>query len=112
MDRKIEITNDVFDVARRIKEIDDGYFVLFDLATGRFEVHNRRQRPNTLCFVLPYDTLDCRAIDKVRETRVENVKKRLAELDEFNEKLARRQIARAAEECANKCGGSLRRLNT
>ena len=84
---KIEITNDVFDVARRIKEIDENYFVIYDRRLLRFEIHNKRQRPDTLSLVLPYDTLDCRAIDKVLSTRTEYVQKQLAKLDEFNEKL-------------------------
>lgn len=85
---KIEITNDVFDIARRIKEIDGDYFVVYDARLDRFEVHNRRQRPDTLSLVLPYNTLDCRAIDKVLSTRAERVAALLAEMDRANEKLA------------------------
>ncbi len=93
MSRKVEINNDVFDIARRLKEIDDGYFVLYDKKLMRFEVHNRRQRPDTLCLVLPYDTLDCRAIERVLRTRLDNIEKELKTMDEFNEKVSKKHLA-------------------
>ena len=91
---KVMITNDVFDIAKRIKEIDEDYFVVYDTKLCRFEVHNKRQKPDTLSLVLPYDTLDCRAIDKVLSTRTEYIAKRLAEIDEYNQKL---QISQAKQ---------------
>ena len=95
---KIEITHDVFDIARRIKEIDEDYFILYDRRLMRFEVHNRRQRPNTLSLVLPYDRLDCRAIDKVLSTRMEVVYKQLAELEKFNENISAKRQRQTAED--------------
>ena len=84
---KIMITNDVFDIAKRIKEIDQDYFVVYDKKLCRFEVHNKRQKPDTLSLVLPYDTVDCRAIDKVLSTRTEYIAKQLEE-DKLGEQLA------------------------
>ena len=40
---KIEIKEDLFDIVNRLKEIDDGYFVLYDLKKCRYEVHNKKQ---------------------------------------------------------------------
>lgn len=100
---KVMITNDVFDIAKRIKEIDDDYFVVYDTRLCRFEVHNKRQKLDTLSLVLPYDTLDCRAIDKVLSTRTEYIAKRLAEIDEYNQKLqisqAKQMVQKRLDEC-------------
>lgn len=100
---KVMITHDVFDIAKRIKEIDEDYFVVYDTRLCRFEVHNKRQKPDTLSLVLPYDTLDCRAIDKVLSTRTEYIAKRLAEIDEYNQKLqisqAKQMVQKRLDEC-------------
>ena len=100
---KVMITNDVFDIANRIKEIDNDYFVMYDKKLCRFEIHNKRQKPDTLCLVLPYDTLDCRAIDKVLSTRVEYVAKQLEQMDEYNQKLqasqAKQMVQKRLQEC-------------
>ncbi|MBQ9716071.1 MAG: hypothetical protein IJV77_06660 [Clostridia bacterium] len=103
MTAKIVIKNDVFDIAQRIKEIDNDYFVVYDKKLCRFEVHNKRQKPDTLCLVLPYDTLDCRAIEKVLSTRVQYIANKLDEIDKHNEKLQkdsqRQMVQQRLEEC-------------
>ena len=106
---KVMITNDVFDIAQRIKEIDQDYFVVYDKKLCRFEVHNKRQKPDTLSLVLPYDTLDCRAIDKVLSTRTEYVAKQLAMIDEYNEKLQISQAKQLAQKRFEECQDILRR---
>ena len=106
---KVMITNDVFDIAQRIKEIDQDYFVVYDKKLCRFEVHNKRQKPDTLSLVLPYDTLDCRAIDKVLSTRTEYVAKQLAMIDEYNEKLQISQAKQLAQQRFEECQDILRR---
>ena len=106
---KVMITNDVFDIARRIKEIDQDYFVVYDKKLCRFEVHNKRQKPDTLSLVLPYDTLDCRAIDKVLSTRTEYIAKQLAMIDEYNEKLQISQAKQMAHKRLEECQDILRR---
>lgn len=103
------ITNDVFDIARRIKEIDENYFVVYNKKLCRFEVHNKRQKPDTLSLVLPYDRLDCRAIDKVLSTRTQHVSKLLAEIDKQNEQLQQKQIKEMANKRMQECQEILRR---
>lgn len=83
------IDDDLFGVARRLKSIDDGYFVFLNYKTGKFEIHNRRQRPNTLCLVLPFDRLDERTVNRVLYTRAENVKRIVADMERDN---ARREV--------------------
>lgn len=73
----------MFGVARRLKGIDDGYFVFLNYKTGKFEVHNRRYTP-TLCLVLPYKTLDERTVNRVLYTRAERVKQIIADIERQN----------------------------
>lgn len=75
------IDDDMLGVARRLKSIDDGYFVFLNYKTGRLEVHNEKNGANTLCLVLPYDTLDERTVRRVRETRIERADELVAEIE-------------------------------
>lgn len=82
----IKIDNDVFDVVNRIKQIDDKYFVLYNLSRKKYEVHYKRAK-NTYELTLPFDTLDARAVLHVQKTKVENQKKIFAEIKVENQKL-------------------------
>ena len=77
------IFSEPFDVCDRLKSIDDGYFVVFNVKRDRYEVHNNRQT-DTFCFVVPYDKLDSRTVDYCLKTRVQNVDKLIKEMDEQN----------------------------
>ena len=68
-------------IARRLKSIDDGYFIFLNYRTGKLEVHNDKNGANTLCLVLPYDALDERTVRRVRETRIERARELIAELE-------------------------------
>lgn len=67
--RRIKITDDVFFIASRLKEVDPTYYVVYDPDRRRYEVHSDGQRGNSLCFVVPYDRLDARTIDYALRTR-------------------------------------------
>ena len=41
------IENDALDIAARLKEIDDGYFIVYNGYFKRLEVHNKKQGKNT-----------------------------------------------------------------
>jgi hypothetical protein len=83
----IYVENDVMGITKRIKEIDPGYFVMFNPRTQRYEVHHSEQPGGTLCVEIPYNELDSRAVDYVQRTRVENAKKIMAEMETRNAKL-------------------------
>ena len=61
---KIKIDDDVFDITKRIKEIDDGYFVVYNTLKNSFELHNNYQE-NTYCLTCPYECLDERVLDMI-----------------------------------------------
>lgn len=94
------IEDDMLRVCDRLRAIDDGYFVFLNYKTGRLEVHNRKDSPNTLCLVLPYDTLDERTVRRVRCTRAERVREMIARMDAENERKRRDALARAVDKAA------------
>ncbi|HEY8419523.1 MAG TPA: hypothetical protein VIL03_03725 [Clostridia bacterium] len=76
---KIKIENDLYDIANRLKAIDSGYFVLYDTARKKYEVHNSNNIGGTYCLTVPYEKLDARTIDFVQKTRRERFDKLLEE---------------------------------
>lgn len=94
------IKEDLFDVAKRLRQIDANYRLYFNQLLGRFEVHNHAQRGNSLAVVVPYDKLDARTITLVRKTRVENAKRLLAEMEKANAKAENDAVSRVVERCA------------
>lgn len=90
------IENDVLDIAARLREIDDGYFIVYNGLFRRLEVHNQRQRGNTFCLVVPSNRLNARTVELVRKTRAENADRLLAEIDEHNARVENEALRRAA----------------
>lgn len=84
------IDDDLFGVCRRLKSIDDGYFVFLNYKTGKFEVHNKKDTP-TLCLVLPYDRLDERTVRHVTYTRAERAREILERMERENARLEAEQ---------------------
>jgi hypothetical protein len=82
----IPVHDNVFDIPRRLKEIDPGYFVMFNPADQRYELHHEAQ-DFTYCLTFPYEELDGRALDYVRETRIERIDTIKQQMDEHNRKL-------------------------
>lgn len=97
------IDDDMFGVCRRLKTIDDGYFVFLNYVTGKFEVHNRRSRPNTLCLVLPYETLDERTVNRVLYTRAERMREILEQMERENAALERERKRKAIDGILSSC---------
>ena len=89
------IENDTFDIAARLKSIDDGYFILYDKRACSFEVHNNKQRGDTFSLRIPYPCLDARTVSLVRKTRAENAKKLFEEMEREKALLAQEQKSAA-----------------
>ena len=86
---KIVIDTNVFFIPERLREIDRDYYVVRDLNRKVFEIHNSAQPHNSYCLTVPYNELDCRALELVLKTRVQNVEKIIAEMDADNAKLVK-----------------------
>lgn len=85
--RLIHVTNDLFDIADRLKSINDGYRVFYNADSGKYEVHHFGQGGSSLAFVCPYDQLDCRTVEYARQTAIGRIDKLVKELDDHNAKL-------------------------
>lgn len=91
MDISVRIENDVFDIASRIKEIDNGYFIMYNRTKKRFEVHNERQKP-TLALTLPFGELDFRTVDYVLKTRISRIDEIVKEIDANNDRIEKNKM--------------------
>lgn len=90
------VENDMFDIANRLKKIDDKYFIVRNFVKHRYEVHYKRNF-NSLELVVPYDILDERTIYLVLKTRMENRHKILEEMEKENKKLEMEKIKKQKE---------------
>ncbi len=97
------VEDDLFGISRRLKSIDDGYFVFLNYKTGKFEVHNKKDTPS-LCLVLPYDRLDERTVRHVLYTRAERVADIVRRMDEQNARLERNNRYAAVGSIVAQCG--------
>lgn len=96
--RLIRITNDLFDIAARLKSVKESYVVYYNADLDRFEVHDTEQKGSTLAFVSPYKELDCRTVDYALYTSVKNAREVYADIERNN----MRQCRENAEKTINK----------
>ncbi len=99
---RTEIKHDVHKIAKRLKNIDKNYEIYFNNITKEYELHHKKQREdlgNGLLLILPFETLDKRAIDYVLKTRVQNIDiEHLSErLEKENEEVTRKKQAEAID---------------
>lgn len=93
---RIAVTSDVFGIVDRLKEIDDKYFVMLNRMTGKFEVHVRGQAMTLGC-ELPFDELDARTIEHVREHHSSRIKAILSEMEEQERRMELEHAAKLRE---------------
>ena len=89
----MEIKEDLFDIAHRLKEIDARYRVYRNRKLNRFEIHAN----GALQIATPFDRLDARTLDLVRSTRLENAGRLIEEMDKENARLKRAEESAARE---------------
>lgn len=93
---RLKIESDVFDICERIKVIDENYFVLFNLNSNKFEIHNSKYK-NSYCLTIPYRQLDSRVIELLHSTDIRNYDKIIKNLDVENEKNEKQAFEKAKE---------------
>ena len=79
--REIIETN-VYDIPQRLKEIDPGYFAVYNHADHAFEVHHKENKGDTFCLNIPYPELDARTLYRVRETKIARGKIIMKQIEE------------------------------
>ena len=83
---KIKIESDVFDIVNRIKEIDDGYFAIYDTIKNRIEIHNGKQF-NSYCFTSKFENLTASTIDEILYSNIRNIDKIMEDIDKNNQSI-------------------------
>lgn len=96
---KIKIESDVFDICNRIKEIDDGYFILYNIKNNKYEIHNFKQL-NSYCLTVPYDELDEKTLKSILETKIEYIDNIIEEIDN-NNKIEERKSNESVKNATN-----------
>jgi|AGTN01.1.fsa_nt_gi hypothetical protein len=104
----MKISNDVFDISARLKEIDPSYEVEYDFRTGKFELYGGRERRERL-IVFPFEALDQRALEHARKTRRERMDRLMREIDEENERTERDAIYKAKMEAEKRLDESAKK---
>ena len=97
MKKQALVEGDVFDICNRLKELDDTYYVVYNLETAKFEVHSAYQKCGSYCFTIPYSQLDDRTIYFARKTSVARKDELIRELDKENEERERTLQKQAVE---------------
>lgn len=81
------IKNDLFNIVSRLKKIDKSYYVVFNFCFKRYEVHSKKQKGSSLCFVVDKPYLTSEVLTKAHKTSVRNSKKILESIINNNKKL-------------------------
>ncbi|MDR3022254.1 MAG: hypothetical protein LBU60_06260 [Clostridiales bacterium] len=88
---KIRLTGDLYDIVNRIKEIDKSYFIMRNNKLKRFEIHSDNQKGDTLCVIVPYDKLDFRTLQLLRQTHVDRASALIKEIELNNLRLLKQE---------------------
>ena len=80
----IKLNSDVYNISKRVKYIDKGYYVLFNTSTKKFEIHNNNQVGSSYCLSLPFNQLDERTLTFINKTKSNNIEKILKEIENDN----------------------------
>ena len=78
---KIKIESDVFDIAKRLKQINESYYILFDTSKQKFELHSKEQQ-NSYCF-------SYRFLDMVYTTNIRYIDNIIEDIDKNNIEIER-----------------------
>lgn len=84
MDNLVAVTNDLFDVAGRLKSVDEHYSVFYNKSSGKYEVHHSAQKGGSLAFVVPFDELDCRTVEYAQKTSKRHMRQIFDEVEKQN----------------------------
>ncbi len=87
---KIKIESDVFDIAKRVKQINENYYILFDTSKQKFELHSKEQQ-NSYCFSYPFQNLDNRFLDLVYTTNIKYIDNIVEDIDNNNREIEQRE---------------------
>ena len=79
----IKITNDMFNISKRVKSIDPYYYIVYNTKTNQYELHHSKQKFTTFCLNLG-NILSAKVIRKILKTKHTNFSKLLQEIETNN----------------------------
>ncbi len=89
------IEHDLFDIASRLKEVDERYELFFNKSLNRYEIFAN----GVLQIAVPFDRLDARTVEFARKTRLENLQKLVESIDRENALLDEMKRKQTIENC-------------
>ena len=89
MDKSREIIlNDLCDISNRVREIDEGYFIVRNHKSSKWEVHHiDMPKYETLQLVSPYDELDSRLLEYIMKTSTKYAKQIMEDIEKNNARI-------------------------
>lgn len=100
----IRVTHDIFDISQRVKDIDDGYFVLYNSTSKNFEVHNSKQKDS---FCISCKRLNVEVLNKLHKTKTINLNRIFSEIEENNQKIAEKSYKNSISHAKEKFGEAM-----
>ena len=94
MKNYLEIKNDVYFICQRLRDIDDSYFLLYNLDRQAYEVHSSAQGRDSFCFTVPYEQLDARTIEFALKTSAHRRDELIKEIEKNNQLVYERELKR------------------
>ncbi len=91
------VDGDLYDVASRLKGVDERYELYFNRRSRKFEVYIG----GALQFAVPFDSLDERTIVYAKKTRIERLDLIVEEIDENNRRIDEENIKKARDGVAS-----------
>ena len=100
---RIPVLINIYDIPVRLKQVNRDFFVMFNTRIQKYEVHCSSQPFDTLACVLPFDELDARALEYVRQYSRERTERLAEEIERYNEELDRKEQAALIDKASYKC---------
>lgn len=103
---KIKITNDVFDIANRLQQINSDFAVYFDTDRQKFLL----MRKDVLELIFPFEELDERAIAHTKYTSVRNIEQIIYDLEKENKEIGKNSLKAAQNNIEDEFSRRLRTM--
>lgn len=84
---KIRIFSDVYNISKRVKDIDKNYYVVYDTSKQKFEIHNSKQIGSSYCLTIEKNQLDERVLKLVLKSKSANIDEILEQIENDNKNL-------------------------
>ena len=97
MKNYLKIQSDVYFICQRLREIDDSYFVMYNLDRQAYEVHSNAQGRDSFCFTVPFEQLDGRTIEFALKTSAHRRDEIINEIEKNNQLVYERELKRQVD---------------